>query len=258
MNGRIRGNLLRWTISVLLGIFPTPLIRPLANAVGHRLQAGARIGFSLVGSRQISMSGTARIGHLNLVNCDRLLMRSDARIGNLNWIAGPLNIWLQKRGAVGSRNVVTRSARGTSSGPAVLRLGNLSKVTAGHTVDCTQSVLFGPFSVLAGKGSQIWTHGYVHDLEGPGRYRIDGKVRLGNNVYIGSRAIITGGISIGDGAIVAAGMSIGRSLPDAGFYVSAPMRKLPRPARPQERDDLIQVDDTYLVETVYRKTHARH
>lgn len=248
--------ILRWIIAVLLMVFPTRVIGPVANAAGHRLQPGARIGFSVVSARQINMSATARIGHFNLVNCDRLVMRSQAKIGTLNYISGPIGVWLQERGAVGNRNTITRAARGIASGPAVLKLGRLSKITAGHSVDCTASVIVGEYTVVAGKGSQIWTHGYVHDTKGPGRYRVDGKVLLGNNVYIGSRVVITSGISIGDGVILASGMSLGRSLPNAGFYVSAPMRQLPRPTSPQERKDLLLVVDAGLTEKVFRKTDA--
>jgi hypothetical protein len=40
-------------------------------------------------------------------------------------------------------------------------------------------VVIGDYSTLAGIGIQVWTHGYVHDTSGPGRYRIDGAVRIG-------------------------------------------------------------------------------
>lgn len=181
-------------------------------------------------------------------------MMPHSLIGYGNMILGPFAMLLDERAAIGNRNRVRRAPQGAVAvGYSVLRLGELAKVTGGHYIDCTCSVRLDKFSVLAGADSQVWTHGYVHDREGEGRYRIDGRVSIGSNVYIGSRCVITAGVQIANGAIVGAGTTVARDLPNASLYVSGPLRELPRPALPELRSDLRLQDLPALVETVYSK-----
>ncbi len=111
----------------------------------------------------------------------------------------------------------------------------------------------GDFSTLAGIGTQIWTHGYIHETKGIGRYRIDGRIVIGNNVYIGAGSIISMGVRVADGVIIGAGSTVARDLKEPGLYVSAALRYLPRPAAPELRADLVRVTDGGLTETVFRK-----
>jgi acetyltransferase-like isoleucine patch superfamily enzyme len=160
---------------------------------------------------------------------------------------------LRPRAGVGNHNVVVRAKAGISSGRAQLWLGEVAKITSNHRVDCMRSFRLGRFSTLAGAGSQVWTHGYVHDELGEGRYRIDGKVIVEENVYIGSACFISMGIRISKGVIVGGGTTVSKSLTAPGLYVSAPMRALPRPVPPESRDDLRRSSDSLLCETVFVK-----
>jgi acetyltransferase-like isoleucine patch superfamily enzyme len=129
----------------------------------------------------------------------------------------------------------------------------LSKITSDHRIDCTATVHIGSFSTIAGTGSELWTHGYVHALQGAGRYRVDGRIRIGNNVYVGSSCIITTGVSLANGVIVGAGATVARSLTEPGMYVSAALRRLDRPGDPDIRADLLADDSPELCERVYIK-----
>ncbi len=51
-----------------------------------------------------------------------------------------------------------------------------------------------------------------------------GPVRIGNDVWIGARAIILSGVTIGDGAIVAAGAVVARDVPAYGIVAGNPAR----------------------------------
>jgi hypothetical protein len=168
-----------------------------------------------------------------------------------------MDLILGERADLGNRNTLARAARGMTFGTARLWLGQGAKVTAGHALDCTRSIRIGAWSTLAGKGSQIWTHGYVHEAVPPKRYRVDGGVTIGSNVYIGSGVIITGGVSICDNATVGVGTSVTKHLREPGFYVSGPLRMLPLPPAPETRKDMVCIEDPGLVETVYRKHNAR-
>ena len=209
---------------------------------------------SLLWVDRLYLDKGTRIGHMNVLLVKRLLMRQGAYVGRLNVLRGPLSVALARDAAIGNANKIGRAAQGSvTHGPASLRLGELSKLTSNHIVDCTYSVQLGDYSTVAGNGSQFWTHGYVHDETGPGRYRIDGGISLGHNVYIGSACIVTTGVQIADGVMVGAGTTIARSLLEPGMYVSAGVRRLDRPAAPDSRKDLEHVDDPRLCERVYVK-----
>lgn len=247
----------RLGLRLALMLLPTWIVRPLANAMGHAIAPGARIGLSWLSCDRLILAHRARVGHLNLVQTRRLVMRLDARLGHMNVCRGPLSLRLGPEADIGNRNTVARAPRGVTLSSAQLWLGQGAKVTAGHSLDCTRTIQIGRYSTLAGKSSQIWTHGYVHEDEAPGRYRVDGSVRIGNNVYLGSSVIITGGVSICDAASVGVGTCVTKHLTEPAFYVSGALRKLPKPAAPESRNDMECVIDPELLETVYRKRDAR-
>lgn len=64
-------------------------------------------------------------------------------------------------------------------------------------------------------GTKIFTHGAAWILRK--KYpKVDffGKVKIGNNVYIGNNALIMAGVTIGNNVIVAAGAVVTKSVPD--------------------------------------------
>jgi len=243
----------RYFLTFALAFFPTWMVRGLVEMMGHRIEAQVKVGFSLLFCDQLSLSSGSQIGHFNFIKVDSLSLGEHAKVGRLNIFRGPVDVLLEEYSEIGNRNVVARAPLGVTTQRAELRLQKGSKITAGHSIDSACSVSFGEYSILAGKGSQIWTHGYVHAETGSGRYRIDGPVSLGDNVYLGSSVIISGGVSICNRAMVGAGVAVTRDLKEPGFYVSAPIRMLPRPCDPETRDDLVRTEDPSLLETVYIK-----
>lgn len=253
MNSRI----CRYLTGICTLFLPSILARYALVLLGHKVHKSARIGLSFVCANRILLQEGVRIGHFNFVRARRLVMRRGSSIGRTNLIHGPFSVYLDDQAAIGNRNKILRGPLGqVVSGPALFRLGELAKITADHRIDCTTGVSVGDFSILAGTSSEIWTHGYVHDQTGPGRYRIDGPVRIGNNVYIGSASVITAGVTIADGVIIGAGTTVARSLLEPGLYVSAGLRQLKRPDDPDQRADLMSVQDERLCERVYVKRTA--
>lgn len=243
--------------SLALFLLPTLLARSLVALVGWSISTEARVGFSWVGCRQLVLQGNSRIGHFNFIILDRYIARTGGRVGNFNIMRGPLSVRLGALAKIGNRNVVTRAPKGVTRGTSRLWLSDGAVVTASHSLDCAKSVSIGAYSHLAGKGSQIWTHGYVHDQSGPGRYRIDGYVDIGDNVYVGAGVIITGGVRICDATIVGAGACVARSIEERGFYVSTALRRLDTPTSPDTRNDLREVIFPGQLEQVFEK-HRGH
>jgi acetyltransferase-like isoleucine patch superfamily enzyme len=183
-----------------------------------------RIGFSYIVVKNIKLEINSSIGHGNFIKVDSLYLGESAHIQKLNQIQGPLIVILQKQAAIGNQNKIVRAKKPVSWGHSMLKLGELSKITSRHTIDCMRPVIFGNFSILAGYSSQVWSHGFVHAQQGSDRYRVDGSISIGNNVYIGSASIINPGIKIGDGITVGSSSSVSRSLLQPGLYVNQSLR----------------------------------
>lgn len=99
---------------------------------------------------------------------------------------------------------------------------------------------------LAGRQSQVWTHGYVHARTGYDRARVDGPVFLGDNVYIGSFSCISTGVRVENGIAVGNHSSVAGHLSTPGVYVSQSLRFIdvdPYEARLKiERDEEDRLD----------------
>lgn len=224
----------------------------LLNALGHSVHRNSTIAFSFIWGAKLFLGEGASIGLANVLLCRRLVMRDHAILGRCNVIRGPISVVLKDRAALGNLNHACRGNRPVTAGPAQLRLGILAKITSGHFIDCTQTVSLGAASTVAGNGSQLWTHGYVHELTGEGRYRLDGRIRIGNNVYLGSGACVTAGVSIGDGVSVAPLTAVTRSISEPGLYFGQVLRHVAR--LPEDRRSGLQrLAPGELCEPVYWK-----
>lgn len=230
--------IMRLARAVLILFLPGPLARYVGNRMGYRIAPTARIG-------------------LSWIDVDALEMADGAIIGHGNQIRGPFSIMMDSNAKLGHFNTVSRARLGISVGAATLTMGIWSAVTARHRLDLCQSIHIGHYSTVAGTGSQLWTHGYVHEREGLGRYRIDGAIEIGDNVYVGTMCFISMGVRIASGAIIGGGSAIAKDIAEPGLYVSSPLRMLPRPAEPDTRDDLEPLDKALSCDRVYRKRNAR-
>lgn len=239
--------------TVLTILIMPKVVKPcVLRLLGHYVKNSAIIGFSLIRSDKLILDDNTRIGNFNYIDCRRLVMRNQSYIGNFNRIKGPLTVWLKQQAAIGNRNSIYRAPKTVSFGLAHLKLGILTKITSSHTLDCIQSISFGNYSILAGCRSQLWTHGYYHYPIGPDRFRVDGKINIGNNVYIGSGAIISMGVNIGDAVIIGSNSSVAKNITKAGLYVSQPLRYVETNIN-ETMKKLNRIDSSELIEKVYLK-----
>lgn len=204
------------------------------------------------------VSGSGRIGRLDLLRMRRLVVRPKSRLGYMSICRGPLSLRLGTSASLGNRSTGARALHGFTYRAAQLWLAPGVKVTAVYFPDCARTVWIGDYAILAGKSSQIWTPGYVRDDAVSGRYRVDGSLRIGSNAFIGSRVIITDGVSIFDASSIGIGAGVTKSLMEPAFYVSGSPRIILEPADPANCVCMERVSVSELVESVYstRNVHS--
>ena len=229
------------------------MLRLLAPILGIELGKGARIGFSIILTRQLKMKENTRIGHFNFVKLRQIHFEPGAYIGKLNRISGAnLDFYFHENGAIGDSNTIYRAKAPVTYGNATLEIGVASKITFRHYIDCTRSIRFGNYATLAGAGSQIWTHGYFHAEQGIERVRIDGEVNIGTNVNISSACVINPGVTISDGITVGSHVCVSKSLLKKGMYVSQGLRFIPKDIN-DIRSTYERIQNYTLVDEVYER-----
>lgn len=240
-----------FTLFIIL-IFPGILKMLFLRLMGHKVSLKARIRWSLIWTDSIEMEEGANISFFNLIYGPRISMGKNSHIKRLNTLNGPYEVRLKQKASIGKRNKISRGKTGVSYGESCLQLGESAIITSNHYIDLTRKITFGDFSILAGVRSQIWTHGYVHAAEGPGRYRVDGEVIIGKNVYLGSGVIINPGVYINDAINVGGGAVVSKSLLETGMYVSQGLRFLSSDYE-KTKEKLTKIEGYSLVEEVYEK-----
>lgn len=130
---------------------PWPVKRWLLRSVfGYEIDATAYIGFSFVMPDKLIMKAHAKIDSFTV--CKGLaLLHLDERacLGRFNWVTGfPLSL-PEHFAQVENRN------------PALV-IGKDSAITKGHIIDCTDAIIIGQFTTVAGFQSQLLTHSDRH------------------------------------------------------------------------------------------------
>lgn len=222
------------------------------NKLGHQISKSAKFGFSLILTENIKLGDNTKIGHFNFLKIANLTIENQGYIGILNILMGDINVHLNVNAAIGSLNIIKRPGENVVYGNCTFKLGVLSKVTTGHKIDCIRNIIFGDYCTLAGANSQLWTHGYVHEAVGAGRFRVDGEIHIGNNVYIGSMCVINAGVKISDGITVGSNSCVSKSISIPGLYVSQPLRHISVTSE-ETKVRLNKIEGYELVEEVYEK-----
>lgn len=129
-------NLMPWTLKRLI----------LTKFFGYQIHPTARIGLALVSPKQLIMDENSRIEHATVIRgIDLLHLKRFASIGRANWISGYPS------------DSTEHFVHNQSRKPALI-VGEHAAVTHRHLIDCTDTVIIGAFSILAGFRSQVLTH----------------------------------------------------------------------------------------------------
>ncbi len=240
--------------AIISFILPSALAIWLLNLLGHQIDRSAHIGFSWLQCKEIKMGKNSKIGHFNLIRISNISLGEQASIRRFNRMKGPLTLLMHKRAAIGNNNNVYRAESPIALGAASLTLGELAILTSKHTLDCTRSISIGDFTTISGFDTQFWTHGFYHEEWGPDRIRIDGSIKIGNNVSIGTRCVINPGVEVGNAINVGGNSCLSKSIYEPGMYVAQALRFIPNSiSRIKEK---LQKNDSYKIVKVYEKPVA--
>ncbi|WP_323835290.1 acyltransferase [Photorhabdus africana] len=206
---------------------PIRLKNKILSIFGCNIHRTAKVGFSFILSKHIDIEENSFIGSFNFISVKGLKLKKKASILKLNYIKGPFYVYMNEKACIGNINKIRRAPDPISWGHSILRIGKNSKVTSRHLLDCTRPIIIGDNTVIGGEASQLWTHGYVHHPYNSDRARVDGSIRIGNNVYIGSASVIMPSVEIHNSINVGAHSTVPTSLKNSGLYVCQPLRFIP-------------------------------
>ena len=149
-------------------------------------------------------------------------MAANARINRWNLIKGLTKVRLSDSATIGKNNVI--SAHGSYAripGSGRLELGDHAYVTSRHGLDCSGSFILGPFSALAGFGSQVLTHSIDLTRNAQSAYPIV----IGERSFVGARCLLLGGAQLPSRSVLAAGSVLtDADRADEGLWAGVPAR----------------------------------
>ena len=211
---------MRRYLAILIAFVPFNFIRIFfyRRLLGYKVSSGAKISaLTLIDANSCEI-GRVTIGPLNYISVKKLILKNDVTIGRLNrfkWIG---KLYVEEVSSIVSGNVAFGSRPGISpfESSQNFYIGKKCIITNKHLFDISDELKIGDDVTIGGTGTQFWTHSF--DLQ---HIKIQAGIKIGNQVYIGSRCLILGGVSVADNVIIGAGTNVSRSISRAGFYVSS-------------------------------------
>jgi acetyltransferase-like isoleucine patch superfamily enzyme len=191
---------------------PWPVKRWLLRSVfGYEIDATAHIGFSFVMPDKLIMKANAKIDSFTVCKGLALVQLDESScLGRFNWVTG-FPIKLKEHFAdVENRN------------PALV-IGKDSAITKGHIIDCTDAVIIGQFTTIAGFQSQILTHS-IDIAESKQTCK---PISIGNYCFVGTNCVILGGAILPDYSVLGAKSLLNEAFSEPyHLYAGVPARKL--------------------------------
>ena len=206
-------------------MFPMSLKIYLLNLMGHKIEKGCFVGVNIIGKNiMINLRDSAKIKSGNILANKSINMSGESSIGALNVFSGSFNIELKDISHIGNRNDFKKHR--DEKDESTFTLGYRANLTSYHYLDLGMSINIDNQSVIGGRGSQFWTHSFIHQDGGNTRKKIKKEIRIGKNVYIGSRSLILPGVVVGDNSVFGAGSTLTRLYEPNKRYVGSSLREL--------------------------------
>ena len=198
-------------LQVLLFILPWFIRRRLLNFFfKFKIHKTARIGFSVILADELIMDEKASIKGLTIIqNINRVKIGYNSRINSLNYITG-MNMrhkkFLYDEGAY-----------------CQLVIGDNSRITTRHTIDCNGGVYIGNFTTVAGYRTTFLSHSIdVHSCR-----QTAGPIEVGDYCFVGTSCIFVKNSKLPSYSVLAAGSVINKHYEDEyALYGGVPAKKI--------------------------------
>lgn len=182
-------------IKILIIFLPWIIRRYILNKFYHyKIHPTAHIGLSYIYPKQLIMAEGARIGHLNVaIHLELIQMDKNCSISQKNWITGfPL------RNKSNFQDFPDRKP--------YLIMKEDSSITKQHHIDCTDMVIVGEFTTIAGYGTQILSHSFSLEKNS----QACAPIQIGHHCWVGTRSIILPGSVLPPQSVLGAGAVLQR------------------------------------------------
>jgi hypothetical protein len=197
--------------NILVALIPWwPLKRLILHTFyAYKIHPEAYIGFAYVYPQKLYMARGASIGHGTVCKGLSMLWMGDhSIIGRLNWISA-----IPKGCSTFFSGQLRRDPR--------LVLGAHSAITNRHLIDCSDRIVVGPYSTIAGFSTQLLTHSVDYNIS----RQVVGPIFISRYCFIGTRSILLPGTSIPSCTVIAAGAVVSEPLNQSfSLYGGVPAR----------------------------------
>ncbi len=131
---------------------------------------------------------------------------------NFHMTASSRGSWLKKKGIFAECGEPVRyQIHSIPLCPELIKIGNNVNISSGASLivhDATHLI----YNCLPGKKQKLKE--YVNPIQ------------IGDNVFVGAKAVIMGGVKVGSNVIIAAGAVVTKDLEDGGIYGGIPARRI--------------------------------
>lgn len=182
-------------IKILIIFLPWIIRRYILNKFYHyQIHPTAHIGLSYIYPKQLIMGEGARIGHLNVaIHLEKIQMDKNCSISQKNWITGfPL------KDKSNFQDFPNRKP--------YLIMKEDSSITKQHHIDCTDMVIVGEFTTIAGYGTQILSHSFSLEKNS----QACAPIQIGHHCWVATRSIILPGSVLPPQSVLGAGAVLQR------------------------------------------------
>jgi galactoside O-acetyltransferase len=133
----------------------------------------------------------------------------------------PENMWFNQDVSIGKNSFFTADGGFIEVGSnSAFNMNTHINASVGGKISIGDFVLIGPNVVMRTADHQFARLDIVIRKQG----HVVKNIVIGNDVWIGANAIITGGVTIGDGAVVGAGAVVTRDIPPMAIAVGIPAK----------------------------------
>jgi acetyltransferase-like isoleucine patch superfamily enzyme len=131
---------------------------------GYKIGKGVKIGKSIINCKEVSIGNNVYIADRNVFSCEEIKIGDNTKIHSGNRFIGK------------SKFVI----------------GQDSRIINDHYFDLWENITIGNNTWIAGKNSELWTHGSLNTKT----KNKDLSIQIGNDVYIGSSSKVAPGVRI--------------------------------------------------------------